>query len=95
MRYTEDAYFCVTILCEIVGSDVSNVPVLLGKDLVGQINVVIKKGLVKFEMPAEANNIFTIAAKVLEEKIPSDVQKLSIIISRIQIFRPKYRRASY
>lgn len=73
---TEETDVGITIMCEIVGSEVSNVPVILGKDLLGQINVIIEKGTVKFEIPEEANNIFNIAADVLEDKIPTDVQTL-------------------
>lgn len=73
---TEDTDVSVTLKCEIVSSRVSNVPVLLGKDLLGQINVFIEKGRVKFEKPAEVNNIFTIEADALVDKIPQDIQKL-------------------
>lgn len=71
---TDEADVSVTLNCEIVSSEVSNVPVLLGKDLLGQINVLIEKGRVKFEKPTDINNIFTIEADALEDVIPPDIK---------------------
>lgn len=59
---TEDTDVSITLKCEIVSAETLNVPVLLNKDLLGQINVFIEKGRIKFEKPPEVNNIFTIAA---------------------------------
>lgn len=73
---TDDTDVSVTVKCEIVSAEVSNVPVLLGKDLLGQINVLIEKGHVKFEKPTDVNNIFTIEADALDDKIPQEIQKL-------------------
>lgn len=60
----------------IVQSNVSSSPVLLGKDFLQTTNLIIEQGRVTVEKPESENNIFAIAADVLDDNLPNEIQDM-------------------